>query len=192
MAGTARTGRRGNSVRGQSGEEFRVFSGLLQGCVTLREQIGGPSFSEIGPMRVAHFALTAFVVTGLAAGCSTRGLTVRSSTREPHGASGYTVVTAAELARIGRQGSLMDALERLRPSMLASRGATPLVSVDGSPASDLSSLRMIGASDVREVRLHRASSSVGRSAVLRNGDVVVGDLIVVTTWRGGGARPGRR
>jgi hypothetical protein len=142
-------------------------------------------------MRFAHFALTAFVVTGLAAGCSTRGLTRRSA-REPHSASGYAVVTAAELVRVARQGSLMDALERLRPSMLTSRGATPLVSVDGSPASDLSSLRMIGTSDVREVRLQRASSSGGRSAVLPNGDVVVGDLIVVTTWRGGEARPGRR
>ena len=142
-------------------------------------------------MRVAHLAVTAFVAAGLATGCSTRGLTARSSTRESKGASEYTVVTAAELARTAQKGSLMDALERLRPSMLTSRGGTPLVSVDGAPASDLASLRMIGASDVLEVRLHRASSSVGRSAVLPNGDVVVGDLIVVTTWRGGGARPGR-
>lgn len=25
---------------------FRVFSGLSHGCVTMREQIGGPSFNE--------------------------------------------------------------------------------------------------------------------------------------------------
>lgn len=136
-------------------------------------------------MRFAYIAVTALVVNVLAAGCSTRGLTGRS-TREPHGAES-TVVTAAELARIGRQGSLMDALQRLRPSMLTSRGGTPLVSIDDSPATDLSSLRMIAASDVCEVRLHRASSSIGRSAVLPNGDVVVGDLIAVTTWRTGKA-----
>lgn len=167
------------------------FQGLLRAVSPSGSTLAVLHSSRKGPMRFENVAVFAILVAGLAAGCSAR-VTARTSTRESEGASGYTVVTATELARNGRHGSLMDALERLRPSMLISRGATPMVSVDGSPASDLSILRMIATSDVREVRLSRASSSVARSAILPNGDVVVGDLIVVTTLRGGGAGPGRR
>lgn len=104
----------------------------------------------------------------------------------PNGASRNvspsTVVTTQEFASIVRQGTLMEALERLRPSMLFARGGRlPLVSVDGAPPTDLSVLRTISASHVREVRLQRASSSAGHSRILTNGDVVVGDVIVVTT-----------
>ena len=70
---------------------------------------------------------------------------------------GSSVVTAQELAGLLRQGSLMEALERLRPFMLVSRGTTPRVSVDGSPPAELSLLRAIPASVVREVRLQRSS-----------------------------------
>jgi hypothetical protein len=71
--------------------------------------------------------------------------------------------------------------------MLVSRGGTtPRVSVDGSPPADLSLLRTIEASAVREVRLQRASSSVGHAAIAVNGDVIVGDVIVVMTRHGGG------
>ena len=131
-------------------------------------------------MRFGNVALTTLVVASLAAGCSGR-FTARSATRASSGFPGSTVVTATELARIVRQGSLIDAIEQVRPSLLASRGGTLLVSVDGSAASDLSILRMIAASDVFEVRRLRASSSVGRPMVLPNGDVVVADVILVTT-----------
>jgi hypothetical protein len=75
----------------------------------------------------------------------------------------------------------MDALQQLRPYWLAARGAPPLVSVDGSAPADLASLRLIPVSTVYEVRLQRASSGVGRSTIMPNGDVIVGDVIVVLT-----------
>ena len=99
--------------------------------------------------------------------------------------SDATVVTAPELTRIARQGSLMDSLEWLRPEWLTSRAATPRVSVDGSPPTKLSLLRTIPASTVGEVRLGRSSSSVGHAAIAANGDLIVGNLIVVTSRRGG-------
>jgi len=70
--------------------------------------------------------------------------------------------------------------------MLRSRGASPpLVSVDGSAPAELSLLRTIQTSTVREVRLLRASSSVGIVGIAPNGDVIASDVIVVTTWKGG-------
>ena len=101
--------------------------------------------------------------------------------------SAHEVVTAKEFARIVRQGTLMEALEQLRPSMLQARGGRPpVVSVDGTAPTDLAVLRTIPASVVREVRLQRASSNTGYSRIRPNGDVVVGDVIAVTTL--GGAR----
>ena len=119
----------------------------------------------------------------LTAGCTTK----RPATRvegETGPLSPSVVVTAQELARFVRQGSLLDALEQIRPSWLAGRGSPPLVSVDGSAPADLSSLRLIPVSTVQEVRLQRASSSVGRSTITPNGNVVVGDVIVVSTRKG--------
>jgi hypothetical protein len=61
----------------------------------------------------------------------------------------------------------------------------PLVSVDGSAATDVSILHTLSVSDVQEVRLVRGTSGAGRPAVLANGDVVSGaDVIVVVTRRG--------
>ena len=102
------------------------------------------------------------------------------------GVSVSAVVTGQELAGIAQQGSLMDALQRLRPGWLQSRGATSTVVVDGGAATDLAYLRTIPVSTVREVRLERSTSSVGRAVVAPNGDVLAGgNLIVVTTRRGG-------
>ncbi len=126
-------------------------------------------------MLLARCAMTAFAVAGLAAGCATHPVRAPRSSEVTTGASASTVVTAKELAGLVRQGSLMDALERLRPFMLASRRTPPRVSVDGSPPAELSLLRMIPASEVREVRLLRASSSVRHTT----------DVIVVSTWQGG-------
>lgn len=140
-------------------------------------------------MLFARYATTAFIFAGVAAGCATHVVRTPSSSAVTTGASASTVVTSQELAGTIRQGSLMDALERLRPFMLVSRGSTPWVSVDGSPPAELSLLRAIPASAVREVRLLRSSSSVGHVITAPNGDVIVADLIVVTTWQG---VPGKR
>ena len=136
-------------------------------------------------MVFARRATIVLAVAGLAAGCATGSVQTRRSDEARGSASASAVVTAQELGRLMTQGSLMDALERLRPAMLRARGAAPLVSVDGSPPSELSVLRMIPASTVREVRLLRSSSSVGRASIAPNGDVIVVDVIAVTTRQGG-------
>jgi hypothetical protein len=132
-------------------------------------------------MLFARHVTTRLVFAALAAGCATGpGTTPRTDN-----GSSATVVTSQELTRLGQEGTLIDVLQRLRPSMLRSRGSTaPRVSVDGSPPADLSILEAITASAVREVRLERASSNVGRAAIAPNGHVIVGDLIVVATWMG--------
>ncbi len=136
-------------------------------------------------MSFTRRATTALAIVGLAAGCATGPARNRSSSEVTDGVSASTVVTAQELGGIIQHGTLMDALQRLRPFMLVSRGTTPWVSVDGSPPAELSLLRSIPASDVREVRLLRSSSSVGHVITAPNGDVIVADLIVVTTRHGG-------
>lgn len=137
-------------------------------------------------MLFARQTTTLLAFAALAAGCAPGpGITPRTDN-----GSSATVVTNQELTRLGREGTLRDALASIRPSMLSSRGSrAPRVSVDGSPPTDLAILGTIPASAVREVRLQRASSSVGQAAIASNGDVIVGDLIFVATW--GGSRGGR-
>ena len=135
-------------------------------------------------MLFARSATTLLAIAGLAAGCATHPVRTPRPSEVTVGASASTVVTVQELAGIIRQGSLMEALERLRPFMLISRGTTPWVSVDGAPPAELSLLRTIPVSEVREVRLLRSSSSVGHVIAAPNGDVIVADLIVVTTRLG--------
>jgi hypothetical protein len=131
--------------------------------------------------RTSGRAVTMLAVAGLS-GCYARA-SLPMPTRSSVSAS--SVMTRQEFANIVRQGTLLEALERLRASMLIARGGRlPLVSVDGAPPTDLSILRTIPASVVGEVRLQRASSDVGHSRILPNGDVVVGDVIVVTTLGG--------
>ena len=133
-------------------------------------------------MRSTKRALTLLCTVTLIVGCAARGAPRPDTT---DGASSGRVVTAQDLERIAYQGSLMDALERLRPVWLQSRGETPAVSVDGGPSTDVSVLRTIPASTVLEVRLERSTTSVGRATIAPNGDIRVGGaLIVVTTRRG--------
>lgn len=135
------------------------------------------------------FARRNAIVLALAAqvaGCAAGS--VRSHDASTRVSAG-TVVTAQELARIVRQGSLLEALEGLRPGWLRSRGAAPGVSVDGGTPAELALLDMIPASTVSEVRFERASSGAGHVVVAPNGRVTVGDMILVTTRRGGGREP---
>jgi hypothetical protein len=137
-------------------------------------------------MLVVRGATRVVAIAGLAAGCVSHAVGTPSSNDVVSAAGGATVVTAQELARSTPQGMLLDALQRVRPLMLRSRGASPpLVSVDGSAPAELSLLRTIQTSTVREVRLLRASSSVGIVGIAPNGDVIASDVIVVTTWKGG-------
>jgi hypothetical protein len=132
-------------------------------------------------MVFSRSTLIVLAADGPLIGCATRAVSSRDETER---AWAGTVVTGQELEGIVRQGSLMEALQRLRPMWLVSRGRTPYVSVDGAPPTDLSFLATIPASTIREVRLERSSSGAGRAAVAPNGGVIVGDMIIVTSRRG--------
>jgi hypothetical protein len=165
----------------QDERNFSIFSGFAQSGITLPEQIGLPRIIEQGGrMLFTRRTSVLLVLAGLVTGCATGALSPREVSRR---ASLDEVVTAKELGGIGQQGSLMDALARVRPGWLNSRGATTGVSVDGSRPSELAYLRTIPASDVLEVRLERSSSSVGRVNIAPNGDVIVGNVIIVMTRR---------
>ena len=138
-------------------------------------------------MFVTRVAVTVGAIASLAAGCASHTVRApRANAALRDGSSASGVVTEQELSRTGREGSLMDALARIRPSMLQSRGTgAPSVSVDGGPPGELALLRTISTSLVREVRLQRLSSSVGQPTISSNGDIRLGDILVVTTWQGG-------
>ena len=134
------------------------------------------------------FALRAALVLCvgvLAVGCATHVPRTPSWKEATVDGSASTMVTAQELARFGREGSLLDALKRLRPVMLAGRGAVPWVSVDGSPPAELALLRTIQASEVRDVHLQRASSGARPPVPTPDGSLITADVIVVRTWPGG-------
>ena len=99
--------------------------------------------------------------------------------RSDDGTSTGAVVSARELA--SATGSLMEALDRLRPWMVAPRLTPIFVTIDDAPPTDLSILKTIPATTVYEVRLRRTSSDIGRIAISATGASVVGDIIAVTT-----------
>ena len=114
------------------------------------------------------------LLVGTLVACSHPAVTRRASLVDaPLG----TIVTEQDFARLVAGQTLLDALRSVRPSFLHTRGGTPMVSIDGSAASDLSVLALIPVSHVREVRLQRG----GRTVLRSNGDVVVGDVLIVTT-----------
>ena len=102
-----------------------------------------------------------------------------SSASETSGAAPSAVITMAEMIRVASGQSVWTAVERARPWFLQGRGSVPRVSIDGSVPMELTVLRSIPVSEVHEVRLLRGGS--GNSAILPNGDVVVGDVILVLT-----------
>jgi hypothetical protein len=118
---------------------------------------------------------------GVSTGCAPPSVQ-RAGPGDAGGSSAATVVTATELRRVGQGGSVFTALQYARPTFLAARGGVPLVSVDGSPATDVAILRSMSVTDVQEVRLVRGTSGAGRPAVRANGDVMSGgDVILVLT-----------
>ena len=136
-------------------------------------------------MRAARWITVLVAFPAWSSGCASRGgaaLRLQSPGSE---SSGIAVVTAQELGRLARQSSILEALQQLRPSILAPRGMTPpLVSIDGSPPAELWILRTIQASSVREVRLNRASAATGRPSIGPDARVTLGDVITVTTSQG--------
>jgi len=94
-----------------------------------------------------------------------------------------SVVIDLELARAGAGESLMAALQRTRPLFLSARGGTVIVSIDGQVFADTSILRTIRATDVCAVRLQRATSGAGQSAILPGGRVSSGGNLIAVLLR---------
>ena len=111
-------------------------------------------------MRFSPLTASVLAIASLATGCSHASGLPRP--REATTRASSTVITTAEIARVGLRGTVQDAVERIRPTWLLSRGAAPLVSIDGTAVGDLSTLRMIPLAEVLEVRLDRSSSSLTR------------------------------
>lgn len=120
------------------------------------------------------------LVAALSTSCASRSGR-QSGGAETGRAAGSVVLTMAEMMRVAPGQTVWTAIERLRPGFLQGRGSVPTVSLDGAAAMELSVLRTIPVSEVREVRLLRGVASGSRAAVLPNGDVVVGDVVLVLT-----------
>jgi hypothetical protein len=119
-------------------------------------------------------------IFAFALGCVARPSTGRSPAATS--VSGNSLVTAAELSRYAAGTNLLDALRRLRPNLLRSRGTSALVSIDGTAPTDQGVLSFIPVSTVAEVRLLRATNSVGKPAIV-GGKVVLGDVLLVVTHK---------
>ena len=113
-----------------------------------------------------------------AAGCASSGAWHR-----PHSVGSLCVVTAAEL-RSHEQGSLLDALREIRPSLLRTNlhGEMPTVVVDGIVSADgATTLRTLSATDVVSVRRLSASAATQRYGLNQSNAV-----LEVITLRAGG------
>jgi hypothetical protein len=131
-------------------------------------------------MSIGSRRSAAALLTLLSVACMNRSSVSRT---EPVRLAGdfSTRVTAEELSHYAQGHSLMEALRMLRPRFLSGRGELLMVSVDGAPASDQSILSTIRVSDVLEVRLVKAGSIESRATIRPNGEIVVGDFLLVVT-----------
>ena len=124
----------------------------------------------------------AWLIIGFLAGCAQPSIPHTSPGPVPTRSSdASSVVTRSELDRSAPGGTLMAALQKIRPWFLTGRGGTLLVSLEGSVLTDASVLRNVAVTEVCEVRLVRGTSGAGRSVVLPDGSVSSGgDLIDVS------------
>lgn len=98
------------------------------------------------------------------------------------GGSNPNVLTAAEIARgAASQGTAYDAIQRLRPQFLQTRGKpestsdpSTLVSVDGGSLTRIEVLHSISATKVKEIRFLNASEAMERFGLLaKSGPVIL-------------------
>lgn len=125
--------------------------------------------------------LAILVATGVLAACTTGSWRPARNVSDGNRGAASNVLGPAELSRVTQGTTVLAALEHLRPWFLHARGSVPTASLDGSPPAELSMLRMISVSQVVEVRFLRATSNVGQRAVMPNGNIVSGDVILVLT-----------
>lgn len=137
--------------------------------------------SPSGTMR-RIFLSTAFTVLVLS-GCAAASAPGEGGS--PSGGSA-DLITSEELRETDLQdATVWDAVQRLRPAWLRSRGTTgagdrtfPRVFLDGVDIGDLDELRRIGTRDVREIRFMNS-----RDATTRYGTGYPGGAILVRTRR---------
>ncbi|HEY1952186.1 MAG TPA: Plug domain-containing protein [Gemmatimonadaceae bacterium] len=107
-----------------------------------------------------------------------------SGTPDPVGAPGTAqdrnVITQEEIQTISST-NLYELIEKVRPNMLRSRGATsfssagqefPLVYVDGRPYGDLASLKSLIANQVSRVRYYDAPAAAAKFGMINAPGVI--------------------
>lgn len=122
--------------------------------------------------------LSASILTATACASASGGGSSGVVTSNPN------VLSAAEISSSSSsQATVYEAIQRLRPAFLQTRGhtGTPnagevLTSVDGGPLSTVDVLRSVNASQVREIRFLSASDAAQRFGVRANS----GPVILVT------------
>jgi hypothetical protein len=118
-----------------------------------------PVLSSRGCVRTWRLCVTLLLAAAL--GCARR--TPSDSDRRPSGASrGSDVITAAELSDPSvASGDALEAVRRLRPRFLASRGAQSIriagagqvhLSIDGGPLQAIGNLSRMRPSELSEIR----------------------------------------
>jgi hypothetical protein len=163
---------------------FGHFSRGFQGSFMPQVQIRLPTHHMRGDMRSPS---AAGLIIGFLTVCAQPSRTHTGPEPVPTRSSdASSVVTGMELARATPSGTLMAALQQIRPEFLTARGGRLMVSVDGLVFADTSILRTVAVTDVCAVRLQRGTSGAGRSAILLDGRVSAGgDLIDVSLRHGG-------
>lgn len=122
--------------------------------------------SIVSPGRRLLAVLLASVA--LAAGCATTGAPGDGT---PRGSQNHII--EAELQPL-HQLSAYQAVERLRPRWLRSRvGRQAQVVVGGTPGQDLSALRTIRATDIREMRFVSAADATTRYGTGYDGGAII-------------------
>lgn len=103
------------------------------------------------------------------------------STSEPNQPFDRNLITEAELASVP-SGNLYEAIEKIRPAMLRSRGQAsfsgpsvndyPEVFVDGRKYGDITSLRSIVTSQVGGVRYYGSSDAAAKFGMISGSGVI--------------------
>src|SRR5690349_21544258 len=110
-----------------------------------------------------------------------QGASSRRAWAAPLAHSPKDILLAGEIGRCPEL-TLYEVVQSARPLWLWNQGRALSVSLDGGPPGGLDVLRIILASDVREVRLlHAFSEAQVRPTVMPNGNVAYQDVLVVLT-----------
>jgi len=128
---------------------------------------------------IRRLVSSAFILAATACASSSNGAT---GTGGSGGSTNPNVLSGAEIASSSwSQASIYEAVQRLRPTYLQSRGRAGnvpgagdiLASIDGGPLNPVETLRSLNAGQVREVRYLSASDAAQRFGVRANSGAVI-------------------